>query len=213
MFFDPLPIVHIYPNNPFGFTGHETENGHECWCEPRIAIVPKDHQFAKENHETRIVYHNPNLISKGDDEYNLPPKHVQGNLAARKLLRSIAEPPEGGWGAIELSEGLDRLVVDVFKNGWSAPQPQKLLPPAAINVTIDELHVEVDGKTQKLPDSDRPIMERLQNFFDINYLVDPMSSPHCQNCGQPFENCGCDDDDNDDDNDDEDDGGSHVVLH
>lgn len=219
MIFDPMPIVHVFPYDMFGHTEHQTDNEHECWCEPRTAIVPAGHQFAKEDHATRVFYHS-NVARKSDMEDNMLAKERRYLVAIRKLLRSIPEPPAGGWDPVELTEGIDRLVQDVLTNGWRDKTVTTALvaPPMEGQPTLGLLfpHTYDSIHLQGL----RGLHQQLMRQFGLEPPTPPtddavlkhfglMGKPgefRCTDCHKLVQDCTCDDDDDGND----DDGGSPV---
>ena len=178
MIYDPMPSVHVYPYDMFMGTSHCTDDEHECWCEPRIAIVPPEHDFAKEKHATRVFYHTE-IAHKGDWTIHAPDKEVSVAPKIYKLLRSIPEPPEGGWDQTELAEGVERLISDVLENGWqeAAPPKQPSPPP---NWPFTKPTVLTEYELRKAGLFGKPGTYR------------------CMKCLQYIQNCTCPENDDDD---------------
>lgn len=192
MIFDPMPPVHVYPYDMFEMTEHQTDNDHECWCEPRIVIVPPDHQFAKEKNTTRVFYHT-STPWKRDWEKEATTEEIEGAVSIKRLLRSIPEPPKGGWDSIELSEGVAALIEDITKNGWHLPIPP-VCPP------------KTNTRTNELMELMRVMREICITTVIPSFLVDPQAHIvgypghfHCMDCKERVENCKCDNDDSDSD--------------
>jgi len=191
MIFDPMPTVHVYPHDLRNRTEHETDDEHECWCEPRIAIVPPGHQFSKENNTTRVFYHSQ-YARKSDAELNMPTKELMMQGRIKQALRGIEEPPPGGWDTVELAEGVNRLVTDVLTNGWKEPEPPK---PPVQSTALMKL-----GELQSIHDF------FMRHGFNPDFIIDPRSRIagrpgdfHCMDCHKRVEDCKCDEDDDDDD--------------
>lgn len=185
MIYDPMPTVHVYPHDMFEMTGHETEGDHECWCEPRVVIVPPDHRFAKERNTTRVFYHTE-LPYKNDWKRDASKAEVKAAPSIKRFLRSIPEPPAGGWGPIELREGIVDLIDDVTKNGWELPPPvEKESPQVTLFRSLLESLVESKRYTGEIV-----VFPQEHMFLGNGTFI-------CADCRKRVEDCKCDDIDDD----------------
>jgi hypothetical protein len=126
MFFDPMPIVHVYPHDMWGETGHTTDDSHECWCEPRVAIVPPGHQFSKEDNTTRVFYHS-SYVHKHDWQHEASAEEIKLAIPINKLLRSITSPPKNNPRLAAITE----LLAFIQKTDINAMLPNFIFDPEA----------------------------------------------------------------------------------
>lgn len=196
MYFDnELPVVHIYPHNVAGNTEHQTDDGHECWCEPRVVIVPPGHKFAMEKSRTRVVYHS-NYATHADQRADMPIAELLYSMTSNRILRAVPEPPAGGYEPILIAERIDALVADVLTNGWEqAPEPVPAVEPTPTQHAAPMVYVGILGLSPEVLQRLREMYGGVSDVFDTTPTVEPTLT--CADCGLSFEDCTCDEDDDD----------------